>query len=140
MKCTLIQVLRLCTGRTAHRGSRGIALLFLYHGTGRGRGVSVTPRPLITSRKDPVPIVQKAGWAPGPSGRMWKISLPPGFDPRTVQPVDSRYTDCTTRPTFQSVPYLLLALQPTVALACRTISFHFFLYATNSLHLLTPST
>jgi len=28
VKCTLVQTLRLCTGRTAHRGSRGIALLF----------------------------------------------------------------------------------------------------------------
>jgi hypothetical protein len=27
VKCTLVQALRLCTGRTAHRGSRGIALL-----------------------------------------------------------------------------------------------------------------
>ena len=27
LKCTLVQALRLCTGRTAHRGSRGIALL-----------------------------------------------------------------------------------------------------------------
>jgi hypothetical protein len=34
--CTLVQSLRLCTGRTAHRGSRGIALLFLDHGTRRG--------------------------------------------------------------------------------------------------------
>jgi len=29
VKCTLVQALRLCTGRTAHRGSRNIALLFL---------------------------------------------------------------------------------------------------------------
>jgi len=36
VKCTLVQALRLCTGRTAHRGSRGIALLFLDHGTRRG--------------------------------------------------------------------------------------------------------
>ena len=35
--------LRFCTGRTAHRGSRGIALLFHDHGTRRGWGVSVTP-------------------------------------------------------------------------------------------------
>jgi len=28
------------------------------------------------------------------SGRMRKISPPPGFDPRTVQSVASRYTDC----------------------------------------------
>jgi hypothetical protein len=27
------------------------------------------------------------------SGRVWKISPPTGFDPRTVQPVASRYTD-----------------------------------------------
>jgi hypothetical protein len=31
--------------------------------------------------------------------RWGKISSPPGFDPRTVQPVTSRYTDCVTRPT-----------------------------------------
>ena len=66
VKCTLVQALRLCTGRTVHRGSRGIALPFLDHGTRRGWGVSVTPRPLFTSGKDPVPIIQEAGWAPGP--------------------------------------------------------------------------
>jgi hypothetical protein len=36
VKFTLVQALRLCTGRTAHRGSRNIALLFLDHGTIRG--------------------------------------------------------------------------------------------------------
>ena len=36
VKCTLVQALRLCTGRTAHRGSRGIALLFHDHGTSWG--------------------------------------------------------------------------------------------------------
>jgi len=66
VKCTLVQALRLCTGRTAHRGSRGTALLFHDHDTRRGWGVSVTPRPLFTPGKDPVPIVQEAGWAPGP--------------------------------------------------------------------------
>jgi len=66
VKSTLVQALRLCTGRMAHRGIWGIALLFLDHGTRRGWGVSVTPRPLFTPRKDPVPIVQEAGWVPGP--------------------------------------------------------------------------
>ena len=66
VKVTLVQALTLCTGRTAHRGSRGITLLFHDHGTRRGWGVSVTPRPLFTPEKDPVPIVQEAGWAPGP--------------------------------------------------------------------------
>jgi len=31
-----------------------------------GLGVSVTFRPLFTPVKDPVPIVQEPGWAPGP--------------------------------------------------------------------------
>ena len=66
VKCTLLQALRLCTGRTAHRRIRGIALLFHDHGTRRGWGVSVTPWPLFTTGKEPVPIVQEAGWAPGP--------------------------------------------------------------------------
>jgi hypothetical protein len=34
----------------------------------------------------------------GRSGQVWKISPLPGFDPRTVQPVASRYTDYATRP------------------------------------------
>jgi hypothetical protein len=66
VKVTLVQALRLCTGRTAHRGSRGKALLFPDHSTRRGWGVSVTPRPLFIPVKDPVPIVQEAGWAPEP--------------------------------------------------------------------------
>ena len=44
--------------------------------------------------KDPVPIVQEAGWASGP---VWtgaeNLAPPPGFDPRPVQSVASRYTD-----------------------------------------------
>ena len=66
VKVTLVQALRLCTGRTAHRGSRGIALPFHDHGTRRGCGVSVTSRPLFTPGKDPVPIAQGVGWGPGP--------------------------------------------------------------------------
>jgi hypothetical protein len=36
VKCTPVQALKLCTGRTPHRGNRGIALLFHDHGTRRG--------------------------------------------------------------------------------------------------------
>jgi len=63
-----IALLRLCTGRTAHRGSRVIALLFHDHGTRRRWGLSFTLRPLFTSGKDTVPIVQEAGWVPWPVG------------------------------------------------------------------------
>ena len=48
--------------------------------------VSSTPRPYFTPGKDPVPILQEAGWAPGPSGLAENLA-PQGFDPQTVQPV-----------------------------------------------------
>ena len=65
IKCTIAQALRLCTGRTVRRGSRGIALPFHDHGTRRCWAVGVTPLPLYPE-KDPVPIVKEAGWSPGP--------------------------------------------------------------------------
>ena len=74
VKVTLVQALRLCTGHTAHSGSKGIALLFHDHGTRRGWGVSVTPRPLFTPGKDPVPIAQEAEWTPG---KVWTCAENP---------------------------------------------------------------
>ena len=50
----------------AQRVGRGIALLFHDRGTRRGWVVSSTPRPHFTPGKDPVPILQEAGWAAGP--------------------------------------------------------------------------
>jgi hypothetical protein len=46
-----------------------------------------------TPGKDPVPIVQEAGWAPEPVWIGAENLAPPGFDPRTFQRVASRYTD-----------------------------------------------
>jgi len=64
------------------------------------------PRPLFTPGKDPVPIVQEAGWAPGP---VWtgaeNLAPLPGFDPRTIQPVASHYTKHTTWPTGLGTDY-----------------------------------
>jgi hypothetical protein len=34
--------------------------------------------------KDTVPIVQEAGWAPGPVWTVAEDLAPPGFDPQTV--------------------------------------------------------
>jgi hypothetical protein len=47
----------------------------------------------FTPRKDPVPIVQEAGWAPGPVWKFAKNLAPTRIDPRIVQPVASLYTD-----------------------------------------------
>ena len=82
-----------------HRGSRGIALLFHDHGTRKGWGVSVTPRPLFTPRKELVPILQEAGCAPGPDWTGVENLAYTGIRTRTVQPVSIRYTDYATRPT-----------------------------------------
>ena len=104
VKCTLVHTLRLRTGLMAHTGSRGIALLFLDHGTRRGWEVSITPWPLFNPGKEPVPIVQEAGWAPG---LVWtgveNLAPPPGFDPWTVQPIASCYTDYATQPTWRHI-------------------------------------
>ena len=48
------------------RVGRGIALLFHDRGTRRAWVVSSTPPPHFTPEKDPVPILQEVGWAPGP--------------------------------------------------------------------------
>ena len=57
----------------------GIALLFYDRGT--RRVVSSTPRPHFIPGKDPVPILQEAGWAPGPvwtggKSRLHRESIP----------------------------------------------------------------
>ena len=49
----------------AQRVDRGIALLFHDRDTRRGWVVSSTAWPHFTPGKDPVPILQEAGWAPG---------------------------------------------------------------------------
>jgi hypothetical protein len=55
--------------------------------------VNATPRPLYPQKREPVPIVQEAGWAPGPVWTDAKNLAALGFDPRSVQHVASRYTD-----------------------------------------------
>ena len=55
-----------CSPGVTQRVGRGIALLFHGRGTRRGWGVSSTPQLHFTPGIDPVPIVQEAGWAPGP--------------------------------------------------------------------------
>ena len=39
------------------------------------------------------PLYRRLGGHQSRPGRVQKISLPPGFDPRTVQPLANRYTD-----------------------------------------------
>jgi hypothetical protein len=56
--------------------------------------VNATPRPLYLRETNPVPIVYEAGWTPGPVWTGAKNLVSPGFDPRTLQLVAGRYTNC----------------------------------------------
>jgi len=48
----------------------------------------------LPPRKTRYPYYTRLGGPQGGSGGVRKISLPPGFDPQTVQPVASRHIDC----------------------------------------------
>jgi len=48
----------------------------------------------------------------GRSGEVRKTSPQPGYDPRTVQPVASRYTDWATRPTYTGCTMIYYKIVP----------------------------
>ena len=123
----LVQALRLCTGRTAHKGSRGIALLFLDHGTRRGERLASRPGRSLPQGKTRYPLHRRLGVPQGRSGQVRKISPPPGFDPRTIQPIVSRCTDYATRPTAKLMcrPNLLFSSQRSIYIY---IYVHYSLY------------
>ena len=83
--------------RTGHEGPEGeysysctLSLTSALDGGGWS-----TPRPgrFTPGKETRYPLYRRLGRPQGRSGRVRKISLTPGFDPRTVQPVSSRYTD-----------------------------------------------
>jgi hypothetical protein len=65
-----------------------------------GEGSASRPDRSLPSGKCRYPLYRRLGGPQGRSGQVRKISSPPGFDPRTAQPVASRYTDYATRPTL----------------------------------------
>ena len=93
VKCTLVQALWLCTGRTAHKRSRGIVLLFLVHDTRRGEGSASRPGRSLPQEKTRYPLYRRLGGPPGPVWTGTENLAPTGIRSRTVQPVASRYTD-----------------------------------------------
>ena len=61
------------------------------------------------------PPQRRLGEPQGRSGRVQKISRPSGFDPRTVQPVASRYTDHAI-PGYTSFRYLDTVLSKSISM------------------------
>jgi hypothetical protein len=54
-------------------------------------------QPIYPGKETRYPLYRRLGGPQGWSGRVREISPPPGVDPRTVQPVASRYTDWAIR-------------------------------------------
>ena len=84
----------------AHRGSRGIALLFHDQWHWKGvRGQRHAPAALYHREKPGTYCTE--GWVGPRAGldRYGKSRHPPRFDPQAVHPVASRYTDYATRRT-----------------------------------------
>jgi hypothetical protein len=74
------------------------ATLFLTSALEGGEGSASRPGLTLSPGKTRYPLYKRLGGHKGRSGQVRKISPPPGFDLRTVQPVGSRYTDYATRP------------------------------------------
>ena len=70
VKCALVQALRLCTGRTAHKGSSGIALLFLDHGIRRGEETASRPGRSLPPGMTRDPLYRRLGGLQGRSGQV----------------------------------------------------------------------
>jgi len=69
------------------------------------------PRPLFTPGKDPVPIVQEVGWAPGAVWESAENLAFTGIRSRTVQPVaQSLYLLSYRAHTFEEVGVIFLYL------------------------------
>jgi hypothetical protein len=83
------------------------------------------------------PLYRRLGGHQGQSGQVQKILLPPRFNPWTVQPVASHYTDYTTWPTFMTVLtgyYTLNVEHSIVAISyyCTScVAVVFLIYASN---------
>jgi len=60
----------------------------------------------LSPAKTRYPLYRRLGGPQVLSGQVRKISPSPEFDPRTVQPVTSRYTECATRPTNYHAEYI----------------------------------
>jgi hypothetical protein len=80
-----------CNGKvhpiTGKQGPRGGVKVYPYSfpTSVLGGGGFSAPRPgRFTPGKDPVFIVQEAGWAPGPDWTVQKISSPPGFEKKVA--------------------------------------------------------
>jgi hypothetical protein len=82
----------------AQKVGRGIAYSSKTAALEGGEGSASCPGCTLPRGKTQYPLYTRLGGPQGRSGWAENLALP-GFDPRTIQPVVSRYTDWATRPT-----------------------------------------
>ena len=88
VKFTLEQAMK------TQRGSRYSSTVSLTLTLDGGGGQCHAPATLLLGRTR-YPLYRRLGGPQGRSGQVRKILLPPGFDPQTVQPIASCYSDCS---------------------------------------------
>ena len=81
-------------GYEAQRGNRGSSTLSLTSALDGGGWLTPRPGRYTSGKESRYPMYSSLGGPQRRSGRMRKISPPTEFDPRTVQPKASPYTDC----------------------------------------------
>ena len=90
--------------------------LFLTSALEGGEGSASRPGRTLPPGKTRYPFYRRLGGPQGRSGQVRKISPPPGFDPRIIQPVGSRQTDYATRPFYFNVNFNIVFKTVTCAL------------------------
>ena len=78
-----------------------------------GEGSASRPGRSLPPGKTQCPSYRRLGGPQGRSGQVRKISPPPGFDPRTVQSVANRYTDCATQTTSKGITSVIFNVGTT---------------------------
>ena len=96
VKCNVVQVMRLCTGRKANRGNRGIDLLFLHPALEGGEGSAALPGRTLPRVKTRYQLYRRMGGPQGRSGEVREIS--PHRDSIPDRPARSSLTSPTQLP------------------------------------------
>ena len=90
-----------------------------------GGGGWSAPRPDLTSgRETRYPVYRKLGGPQGRSEQVRKISPPPGFDPRAVQPVENRYTNYV----FPAHIFLTVTVNKIMVSSVGIVFYHILCY------------
>ena len=83
---------------------------------------------LLPPGKTRYPLYRRLGGPQGRSGQVRKILPPPRFDPQTVQPLGSRYTDYPNRPTSDMDIHKYKDYPPHEDRGSNKLHFHVHLY------------